>query len=306
MFKRLEMKSKIQIILLLLCINISFSQVVLEALEGGVINTCFSPTTIISKTPCNAIAGATINDDLTTPMGIEYNWTGATGFVDGGTVRALVDINGQCWFRRNAINVPSNYPAPSTTIAPGGDQGWSGFYNFTYTAGHGRLYQWKAAMNLVLFADNWGGVDFSTIERSRGICPVGWHVPSDCEWQYMEEYLQVPSQYLNQDMFWNARTFPSTTNTGSGSFISAGLPTAPNNNQTGFSALLTGHKDINFDNSFSGITRYASFWTSSAKNLVLGHHMSTFYRRQLFWFYVGIERAGANPGAAFSVRCLKD
>lgn len=286
--------------------NFCHSQVILQALEGGVVNKCFSSTTIISKTPCSAVAGATINDDPLTTMGVEYNWTGATGFVDGGNVRSIVDINGQCWYRRNAVNVPTNYPAPSTTLAPGADQGWSGFYNFTSNPNEGRLYQWKAAMNLILFADNWGGVDFTTIERSRGICPAGWHVPSDCEWQYMEQYLQVPSQYLDKNMFWNARTFPSATNTGSGSFISAGLPTAPNNNQTGFSALLVGHKDINFDNSFSGVTRYATFWTSSAETLVLGHHMCTFYARQLFWFYVGISRLASNPGAGYSVRCLKD
>lgn len=297
---------KLKYLLLLLTFQTNYGQTVLEALEGGIPNTCFSSSTIISKTPCNTIVGATLNDDPTTTMGIEYNWTGATGFIDGGTVRAIVDINGQCWFRRNAVNIPTNYPSPSTTLAPGGDQGWSGFYNFTSVPGEGRLYQWKAVMNLILFADNWSGVDFSTIERSRGVCPVGWHVPSDCEWQYMESYLNMPSQYLDKDMFWNARTYPSTTNTGPGSNLSAGLPTTPNNNQTGFSALLTGYKDINFDNSFGGITRYATFWTSSAKNLVLGHHLSSFYRRQLFWFYVGIERAGANPGAAFSLRCLKD
>jgi uncharacterized protein (TIGR02145 family) len=297
---------KLKYIILLLTFQINYGQTVLEALEGGIPNTCFSSTTIISKTPCSTVVGATLNDDLTTTMGTEYNWTGATGFVDGGTVRAIVDINGQCWFKRNAVSLPSNYPSPSTTTASGFDIGWSGYYNFTYTIGEGRLYQWKAVMNIILPADSWAGIDFSTVERSRGVCPTGWHVPSDCEWQYMENYLQVPSQYLNQDMFWNARTFPTAINTGSGSFISAGLPTAPNNNQTGFSALLTGYKDINFDNSFAGTTRFATFWTSSAKNLVLGHHLSSFYRRQLFWFYVGIERAGANPGAAFSLRCLKD
>lgn len=293
-------------LILLLTIQNNYGQTVLEALEGGIPNTCFSSTTIISKTPCNTIAGATLNDDLTTTMGTEYNWTGATGFVDGGTVRAIVDINGQCWFKRNAVNLPTNYPSPSTITASGFDVGWSGFYNFTYTIGEGRLYQWKAVMNLILPSDSWAGIDYSTVERSRGVCPAGWHVPSDCEWQYMENYLQMPSQYLNQDMFWNARTFPSATNTGSGSFISSGLPTTPNNNQTGFSALLTGYKDINFDNAFNGSTKFATFWTSSAKNLTSGHHLSTFYRRQLFWFYVGIERAGANPGAAFSLRCLKD
>lgn len=295
-----------RLIIFFLISSFCHAQIVLEALEAGAPNSCFSSTTIISRTPCSAVAGATLNDDPLTTMGVEYNWSGATGFIDGGTTRAIVDINGQCWYRRNAVNVPSNYPASSTTTAPASDSGWSGFYNFTSVPGSGRLYQWKAAMNLILFADNWAGIDFTTIERSRGICPTGWHVPSDCEWQIMESYLQVPSQYLDKEMMWNARTFPSATNVGSGSYISAGLPTAPNNNQSGFSALLTGYKDSNFNNSFFGNTQFATFWTSSAKNLAFGHHLSTFYSRQLFWFYVGIQRSGANPGAAFSVRCLKD
>ncbi len=280
------------------------SQVVLEALEGGEPNTCFSPTTIISKTPCSAVAGATLNDDLTTPMGIEYNWTGATGFIDGGTVRAIVDINGQCWFRRNAINVPSNYPSPVLPSGADLDIGWSGFYGNTYVADRGRLYQWKAVMNYILplWTGTWTINDYLAIERGRGICPVGWHVPSDCEWQYLEDFVQVPSQYLDKFMSWNTRTFPSATNTGSGTFLSAQIPTAPNN-QTGFSVLIFGYRDRS---NMWGSNQISGFWTSTLSLYNTVHNLSGFVNRELLNFYVGIQRSNMSPANAYSLRCLKD
>lgn len=299
----MKIKNLLLLIILFLTQN-NFGQTILEALEGGIPNTCFSSTTIISKTPCSAVAGVTLNDDPSTTMGTEYNWTGATGFIDGGTTRAIVDINGQCWFRRNAINIPSNYPAP---IFPSGadlDTGWSGFYNNTYITDYGRLYQWKAVMNYVLpvAGGTWSITDYTTLERGRGICPVGWHVPSDCEWQYLENFLQIPSQYLNQEMFWNMRTFPSAANTGSGTFLSALLPIAPNN-QTGFTALTNGYYDRS--NMF-GNNNLTYFWTSSLHSYSSVHNLSGFFSRSLFKFYVGIQRFGSSPSNAFSLRCLKD
>jgi uncharacterized protein (TIGR02145 family) len=290
------------VLFILISINAN-SQVILEALEGGVPNVCFSTATI-SRTPCNTIAGATLNDDLTTPMGIEYDWTGATGFVDGGSVRALVDINGQCWFRRNAINVPTNYPAPVYPSGADLDTGWSGFYVNSYVAGRGRLYQWKAVMNYILpFSTGTSSInDYINLERARGVCPVGWHVPSDCEWQYLEDFVQVPSQYLDKEMSWNARTFPSTTNTGSGTFLSTQIPTAPNN-QTGFSALIFGYYDRS---NMWGSSQRSGFWTSTLYSYSPLHNLSGFFSRELLSFYVGIQRMGMSPANAYSLRCLKD
>jgi uncharacterized protein (TIGR02145 family) len=283
--------------------QINHGQIILEALEGGVPNACFSTATI-SRTPCNTIAGATLNDDLTTPMGIEYNWTGATGFVDGGSVRAIVEINGQCWFRRNAVNLPTNYPAPVLPSDADLDTGWSGFYANTYVAERGRLYQWKAAMNYVLpFSTGTSSINnYLVLERARGICPVGWHVPSDCEWQYLEDYVQVPSQYLDKEMSWNARTFPSSTNTGSGTFLSAQVPTAPNN-QTGFSVLIFGYRDRS---NMWGSSQRSGFWTSTLHSYNSIHNLSGFFSRELLNFYVGIQRMGQSPANAYSIRCLKD
>jgi uncharacterized protein (TIGR02145 family) len=41
----------------------------------------------------------------------------------------------------------------------------------------GGLYQWNEAMQYV------------TTPGARGICPVGWHIPTDAEWHTLENYL---------------------------------------------------------------------------------------------------------------------
>jgi len=41
----------------------------------------------------------------------------------------------------------------------------------------GALYEWLEAM------------DYDTLEGGRGICPIGWHIPTDAEWDIMINYL---------------------------------------------------------------------------------------------------------------------
>lgn len=109
-----------------------------------------------------------------------------------GRVHPTVNINGQCWLTTNLITKPTAYSGYSTTswnASTPGDQGYWGYYNTASLGGsagwgatepaanEGYLYQWCAAMN------------GSMSERSRGACPAGFHVPSDCEWQYLEHGL---------------------------------------------------------------------------------------------------------------------
>ena len=51
-------------------------------------------------------------------------------------------------------------------------------FNWTYADTYGRLYDWDAIMQ---------GEENSNTDPSgvRGICPDGWHVPSDIEWSFM-------------------------------------------------------------------------------------------------------------------------
>lgn len=55
---------------------------------------------------------------------------------------------------------------------------------------YGRLYTWDVAMN------------GSTAENSQGICPDGWHIPSDEEWKELEIHLGMTRQEADMTNEW--------------------------------------------------------------------------------------------------------
>lgn len=236
----------------------------------------------ISKTPCSMVAGATINDDSATPLGAEYDWSNATNTTVGvglgatTNTRALVEIGGQCWCRYNLDIVNTNLTAYTNTSA----SAWSGYYNNAGSepaANEGRLYQWTAAMQ--------GAI----LERSQGVCPAGFHIPSDCEWMYLEYTLGM-SVAEQQVPF-----FRSTGNVGQDiSLFSSG-----GTNISGFTGLFTGQRDNT--GSFSSRT-FASYWWTSSEASSSGS-----FHRGIDNVNVGVSR---NPNAAkalgFCLRCLKD
>ena len=229
---------------------------------------------LISVTSCSAIAGATINDDAGTADGVEYDWTGATGFVAGGTTRALVEIGGQCWFSRNADNIPSAYePVPTWNTT---DVGWSGYYTGGPYTNEGRLYQWSAAMN------------GSAAERAQGVCPAGWHLPSDCEWMYLEHSLGMS---VAEQQNFNYRYSGSV-----GSLLS--ILTSGGTNSSGFTALLVGSRP--FWGTFGYRGSSIAFWSSSESNSANAR------RRTLSSDQAGVARTNDDKTNGFSVRCLKD
>jgi uncharacterized protein (TIGR02145 family) len=242
----------------------------------GAPTVCASDT--ISATPCSDVSGATANDDAATTLGTEYNWTGATtsGMANTSTTRALVDISGQCWMRYNMTNIPSTY-SPSPTWVNNNDVGWSGYYTGGPFTNEGLLYQWSAAMN------------GSTAERAQGVCPTDWHVPSDCEWMYLENNLGMSTADQGSNSSWR--------NSGSvGSKLST--VTSSGNNNSGFTALLDGYRDA--DGTFNTRGTYGYWWSSSVSSA------TTARRRTLASSLAGVRRGSNNKALGFSVRCLKD
>jgi uncharacterized protein (TIGR02145 family) len=51
---------------------------------------------------------------------------------------------------------------------------------------YGRLYDWNTAMN----GESSSSADPSGVE---GVCPVGWHLPSDAEWKKLIDYVGINS-----------------------------------------------------------------------------------------------------------------
>src|SRR5690554_382234 len=108
--------------------------------------------------------------------GNEYNW---------------VQIGDQVWMAENLAYLPS------VNMVADGSEDAAGSYYYVYgydgtnvadakaTANYntyGVLYNWPAAMN---------GTASSTTNPSgiQGVCPAGWHLPSDAEWTELTDYL---------------------------------------------------------------------------------------------------------------------
>lgn len=129
----------------------------------------------------------------------------------------------------------------------------------------------------------------SAIERSQGVCPTGWHIPSDCEWMFLEHSLGM-SVADQQSTSWR--------NSGSvGSKIST--LTSSGNNSSGFTALLPGYRDGS-NGSFDHRGTFSWWWTSTEVLSI------TSQRRQISAGQSGILRNSLIKASALSVRCLKD
>ncbi len=128
---------------------------------------------------------------------------------------------------------------------------------------YGKLYNWYA------------------VADSRGLCPVGWHVPSDDEWTELTNALGgavVAGNKLKSSSGW--------TNNGNG------------NNSISFNGLPGGFR--NYDGVFYDGVFYGYWWSSSE------HSTSSAWSRCLTQYSGGADRKGIIKRSGFSVRCLRD
>ena len=132
------------------------------------------------------------------------------------------------------------------------------------------MYNWKAAIRTISNAStaNPSGV--------QGVCPNGWHLPSEAEYTQMTEYVQAQSEYVCNPSYTNYVAAAFASNEG---WMSSGIGCAPGNNlaannATGFNAMPAGQ----WAQDPSGISQYASFWGASGDsstayswNLLVNH-----------------------------------
>jgi uncharacterized protein (TIGR02145 family) len=149
---------------------------------------------------------------------------------------------------------------------------------------YGGLYQWDEMMQYI------------TDTATQGICPDGWHIPTDFEWKVLEG--TVDSQYPVGDPEWDGtgyRGFDAGKNLKSTSgWYSNGNGT----NDYGFNARPGGSRYD--DGSFHGLGIGASFSTSSDYDGVES------WKRRLYYGSDEINRLLWDWVYGQSVRCLKD
>ena len=142
-------------------------------------------------------------------------------------------------------------------------------------ATYGALYTWAAAMN---------GAASATANPSgvQGVCPTGWHLPSDAEWTQLTDYLGGVSGGKLKETGTTHWTSPNTGAT----------------NETGFTALPGGVRD--YDGNFFSIGNYGFWW--SATEFSIGNA----WCRRMLYDYSSVIRGNDNKEVGFSVRCVRD
>ena len=204
-----------------------------------------------------------------------------------------VQIGNQCWMREN---LRTTHYSDGTEINLGVSANatiayrYAPYNNESYVSIYGYLYNWPAVMH---------GANSSNSNPSgvQGVCPNGWHVPSDAEWVQMKEYLSSQNEYVcGIDSSYVAKALSATTDwqisdvecaVGNGTEI---------NNSTSFSAFPAGiYTGANF-----GEGRYlACFYTTS---------MLSFYAKayEILYDKPTLDVYGFYKSYASSVRCVYD
>ncbi len=208
---------------------------------------------------------------------------------DGNTYRA-VQIGNQVWMAENlkVTHYPDGTAIPHITD----DTQWENlgdnntddaycYYNNNANGEkdiYGALYTWAAAMgdNAVSSNTNPSGV--------QGVCPDGWHLPSDAEWIELTDYLggeDVAGGKLKEAgiTHWDS---PNTGATNESEF--SALPGGGRNSSGGF-----------YDSGLNG-----DWWSASE---CAGSYA---WGRYLYSHYANIDRNGYNKSYGFSVRCVRD
>jgi len=214
----------------------------------------------------------------------DEGWNAAFEDSRDNQIYKYVTIGEQVWMAENLAYLPSVVgPATGSETEPyyyvydyegtSVNDAKATTHYFTY----GVLYNWPAAMDGdVSSSSNPSGV--------QGICPSGWHLPSDAEWTTLTDYLggiDVAGDKMKEE----GTSHWTSPNTGA-------------TNESGFSALPGGYR--NPGGTFNYFGSYGFWWSSTQSSAY-----NTWYR-YLYYSYSGVNRYNNNKSFGYSVRCIRD
>jgi len=184
-----------------------------------------------------------------------------------GITYNTVKIGYQCWLKENL-----NVGAMIIDSIDASDNGTIEKYCYDNDESncdkYGGLYQWYEAMQ---YKDN---------QSNKGICPIGWHIPTYDEFFSLQNLVNRSSNALKA--------------------IGLGSEEGVGTNTSGFSALFAGSRSGTSSNFYS-LGKVANFW-----NTATGYSANTSINMQLYHKTGEIIFDGHYKSYGFSIRCLKD
>ncbi|MCG2587984.1 FISUMP domain-containing protein [Rhodohalobacter sulfatireducens] len=155
---------------------------------------------------------------------------------------------------------------------------------------HGKLYNWYA------------------VDDPRNICPDGWHVSTDKDWIEMEMFLGMPEEEA-----YSFQGFRGEDENVGGKIKAINIWHQPNEgatNETGFSALPSGLRDLNGFVTF-GETSWIWLQDEIDDPYTEDVDINPMYRASLYiynWFWRSVwnTEEGLSKATGMSVRCVRD
>jgi len=212
--------------------------------------------------------------------GHEYNW---------------VKICNQVWMAENLTYLPS--------VSPSSAGSYTDPYYYVYGyqgssvseakatsnyATYGVLYNWPATM---------AGASSSSTQPSgvQGVCPDGWHLPSDAEWNELEMYQGINQADADNEGWRGTDEGGKIKETGTTHWNS---PNTGATNESGFTALPGGTRYYYGTSVY--IRRYGGWWSSTESKT------SYAWARGMYYDYSTVSRYYYGKTYGFSVRCVRD
>ena len=192
---------------------------------------------------------------------------------------STIEIGSQCWTRQNL---------KSTHYSNGNS---ADSYTHDTTSIIGRYYTWTSAMhNSSSSSSNPSGV--------QGICPTGWHLPSNSEWSTLFNYLKGQSNYWsNNNSTYIAKALSYTSYWSSSTVSYTPGSSTSTNNASGFSAIAAGSSE-NGDRVNYGTKAF--FWSSTQSSSTNAYACNINYNSPT------VSTSAQTKTKAFPVRCVKN
>ena len=281
--------------------NVTSSGAALVTARGLAFSTSQNPTTVNGSTvngsgigvftsALTGLAAATLyyvrayaTNSIGTAYGNQVSFM-TSGFTCGtfqvsdveNNLYTTVQIGTQCWTKsnlktskyRNGDNIPTGL---SNSVWADASYGAYAIYNNdpVNNGYYGKLY------NHLVVTD------------SRGLCPIGWHVPSDAEWTTLVNHLGGSSVAGG-----------ALKSTSTNFFVGWDLPNTGATNSSNFTALPGGNR--NLSGYFGFIRGFGSWWSSSVSG-------SDAWMRELSYNTISVNRnTYYTRTSGLSVRCIRD
>jgi len=209
--------------------------------------------------------------------------------VDGNTYKVVL-IGDKLWMAENLKTTKLNDGTPITNVTDASAWSIADYPAYCY-------YNNSNANK-----DTYGALYNYYAFNEHKLCPVGWYIPGDSEWNELQNYLISNGYNYDGSTSGNkiAKSLASTDSWTVSSVVGTpGNTDYPDKrNATGFTAVPAGYRT--FAGVFVNIGNSALFWSSAwASN-------DYYYTRVIYHNAVDFRKVGLGVNNGLSVRCVKD